>query len=290
MKSVLFIGLGVMGYPMAGHLARQGYKLTVYNRSKEKSQRWLSHYDGIMVENPAATIENQDFVISCVGNDQDIRSLYLKDFQLISKAKENTIFIDHSTSSAEIAKECYQEAKKYNCHYIDAPVSGGEQGAIDGKLSIMAGGNELAFNKSLDLLKCYSKNAVLIGKSGSGQLCKMANQICLAGLIQSLSEALFFAEKSGLDIDNVLSAISKGAAQSWQMDNRAKTMSEGKFDFGFAVEWMVKDLNLCKDEAQRKELELPILNQVEKYYQELIKRDHKRWDTSSLIELLRNPK
>jgi len=281
-----FIGLGVMGYPMAGHLSKNNYELYIYNRTQSKMDDWLKVYKGNKCKSIKELAKNSDVVISCVGRDDDLIEIYDGNDGIIQLLKPGSIIIDHTTASAKIAKYFYEKCKKINLGFIDAPVSGGQAGAENGTLSVMAGGDRNDFERVLKIMSSYGKKINLIGDSGSGQICKMVNQICIAGLVQGLSEALSFGKKSNLDMSKVLEVISKGAAQSWQMDNRAKTMLNDEFDFGFAVNWMCKDLNICFDHAQSINAKLPITEIVKKNY-EIIRDSHNsRWDTSSLIKLL----
>jgi 3-hydroxyisobutyrate dehydrogenase len=287
MAKVAFVGLGVMGYPMAGHLkAKVGHEVTVYNRTGAKAEKWAAQYGGKSAPTPKQAAEGQDFVIACVGNDNDLREVMLgKDGGFAGVAK-GAVVVDHTTASAEIARELYAEAKKRGFDFVDAPVSGGQAGAENGVLTVMCGGDEAPFGRAEKIIAAYARACNLMGAPGSGQLAKMVNQICIAGLVQGLSEGLHFAMKANLDIEKLIATISKGAAQSWQMENRYKTMVAGKFDFGFAVDWMRKDLNICLDEARRNGASLPISAAIDQYYAQVQKMGGKRWDTSSLIALL----
>ena len=285
-KNITFIGLGVMGYPMAGHLSKNNYNVTVYNRTNSKAKKWIDEYHGKIVLSPSEGAANADLVITCVGNDKDLREVLEGPNGVLKSIKSETIIIDHTTASANIAKYFYNICKSKNIDFLDAPVSGGQAGAENGKLSIMIGGDENIFNSTKNVLKSYGKNIQLIGNSGSGQLCKMVNQICIAGLVQGLSEGLSFGLKSKLDMNKVLNVISGGAAQSWQLDNRANTMIKNKFDFGFAVDWMCKDLNICFDHSKSINAQLPITEIIYKYYEKIRSNGGGRWDTSSLISLL----
>ena len=287
-KNITFIGLGVMGYPMAGHLSKNNYNVTVYNRTNSKAKKWIDEYHGKIVLSPSEGAANADLVITCVGNDKDLREVLEGPNGVLKSIKSETIIIDHTTASANIAKYFYNICKSKNIDFLDAPVSGGQAGAENGKLSIMIGGDENIFNSTKNVLKSYGKNIQLIGNSGSGQLCKMVNQICIAGLVQGLSEGLSFGLKSKLDMNKVLNVISGGAAQSWQLDNRANTMIKNKFDFGFAVDWMRKDLGMCLDEARRNGSLLPVTALINEFYGNIQNIGGGRWDTSSLIRLLRS--
>ena len=287
MAKVAFLGLGVMGYPMAGHLKNKGgHEVTVYNRTAAKSEQWVKQYGGKSAATPKAAAQGQDLVMCCVGNDNDLREVTLgKDgaFQAMGKG---TIFVDHTTASAEIARELFEAAKKSGFEFVDAPVSGGQAGAENGVLTVMCGGDEAVFNKAKPVIDAYARACNLMGAPGSGQLAKMCNQICIAGLVQGLSEALHFAMKAGLDTEKLIATISKGAAQSWQMENRYKTMVAGKFDHGFAVDWMRKDLSICLGEARKNGASLPVTALVDQFYAEVQKMGGKRWDTSALLARL----
>ena len=286
-KKVTFIGLGVMGYPMAGHLKKNNFEVTVYNRTSLKSDKWVKEYGGFSESNPGKASKNSEIIFICVGKDSDLREVMEGEEGILKNVRENTIIVDHTTASANIAREYFEICKNHNLHFLDAPVSGGQAGAENGKLSIMVGGEKEPFAIVEPVLLSYGKAVELIGKSGSGQLTKMINQICIAGLVQGLSEAMSFGAKSNLDMEKVLKVISKGAAQSWQMENRYRTMLDGKFDFGFAVDWMRKDLSICFEEAKKNHAKLPITEIVDQYYSEVQKIGGKRWDTSSLIALLK---
>ena len=287
MAKVAFLGLGVMGYPMAGHLKNKGgHEVTVYNRTAAKSEQWVKQYGGKSAATPKAAAQGQDLVMCCVGNDNDLRDVTLgKDgaFQAMGKG---TIFVDHTTASAEIARELFEAAKKGGFDFIDGPVSGGQAGAENGVLTVMCGGDEAVFNKAKPVIDAYARACNLMGAPGSGQLAKMCNQICIAGLVQGLSEAIHFGMKAGLDIEKLIATISKGAAQSWQMENRYKTMVAGKFDHGFAVDWMRKDLSICLGEARKNGASLPVTALVDQFYAEVQKMGGKRWDTSALLARL----
>jgi len=287
MAKVAFLGLGVMGYPMAGHLkAKGGHDLTVYNRTAAKAEKWVAQHGGKRAATPREAAEGQDFVMACVGNDADLREVALGKDGAFAGVKKGAVFVDHTTASAEIARELYAEAKKRGFDFIDAPVSGGQAGAENGALTVMCGGDEAPFARAQPVIAAYARACNLLGPTGSGQLAKMVNQICIAGLVQGLAEGLHFAKRSGLDIEKLIATISKGAAQSWQMDNRYKTMVAGKFDFGFAVDWMRKDLGICLAEARRNGAHLPVTALVDQFYSEIQKMGGKRWDTSSLIARL----
>ncbi|PQM63828.1 MAG: oxidoreductase [Rhodobacteraceae bacterium] len=283
MSNVSFLGLGVMGYPIAGHLARAGLKVTVFNRTIEKAKKWKEEYGCFFEPNVSKAVKESDFVFSCVGNDNDLREIIYGEEGAFKNMKKGSCFIDHTTASSNIANELQMKANDLDIGFIDAPVSGGEIGAINGKLTIMCGGRESIFKRALPLMKKYSQSCTLIGSSGAGQLAKMVNQICIAGLVQALSEGINFAEKNGLDTKKVLEAISKGAAGSWQLENRGKTMVDGKFDFGFAVELMRKDLGICLDHAEKLNISLPITAIVNQFYAEVQDSGGARFDTSSLI-------
>ena len=286
MANVAFLGLGVMGFPMAGWLARKGHRVTVYNRTREKAERWSKEYGGGVAATPAAAAANVDLVFSCVGDDPDVREIALGADGAVSAMRAGTIFVDHTTASADVAREIAAAGAERGVHCFDAPISGGQAGAENGKLTVMVGGEAGPFATVEPVIRCYAHNVRLLGPAGSGQLTKMVNQIAIAGAVQGLSEALNFAGRAGLDVPAVIDVISKGAAQSWQMDNRWKTMSEGKFDFGFAVEWMRKDLRICLQEARNNGAELPVAALVDQFYADVVGMGGKRWDTSSLIARL----
>ena len=285
-KNVSFIGLGVMGYPMAGHLQKNGYNVTVYNRTTAKAEKWVEEYKGSMAKTPGEASQNSEIVFMCVGRDEDIIEVMEGEDGILSKVAEGSIIVDHTTASAEIARNYYQKLKDKKLSFLDAPVSGGQAGAENGVLSIMIGGDEKDYNTVKPVLTSYGKAVELIGPSGSGQIAKMINQICIAGLVQGLSEAMAFGKKSNVDMEKVLSVISKGAAQSWQMENRYRTMLDGKFDYGFAVDWMRKDLSICFNEADKNGANLPVTKIVDKYYEEVQKNGGNRFDTSSLMTLV----
>ena len=285
-KNVSFIGLGVMGYPMAGHLQNNGYNVTVYNRTTVKAEKWVEEYKGSMAKTPGEASQNSEIVFMCVGRDEDIIEVMEGEDGILSKVPEGSIIVDHTTASAEIARNYYQKLKDKKLSFLDAPVSGGQAGAENGVLSIMIGGDEKDYNTVKPVLTSYGKAIELIGPSGSGQIAKMINQICIAGLVQGLSEAMAFGKKSNVDMEKVLSVISKGAAQSWQMENRYRTMLDGKFDYGFAVDWMRKDLSICFNEADKNGAILPVTKIVDRYYEEVQKNGGNRFDTSSLMTLV----
>ncbi len=284
---VAFIGLGVMGYPMAGYISKAGHSVTVYNRTKSKADKWIKEYKGDFAETPMDAAKDCDYIFTCVGNDNDLREVTLGTKGLFKTAKKNSIYIDNTTASANIARELYKEAKAKGFDFLDAPISGGQAGAEGGTLTVMVGGDEASFKKAEPIIDCYSKKIKLLGPSGSGQLTKMVNQICIAGLVQGLSEAINFGINAGLNMHDVIEVISKGAAQSWQMDNRHKTMIEDKFDYGFAVDWMRKDLKIAMDEAKKNNSPLPITKLIDEYYADVQKMGGQRWDTSSLIKRFR---
>jgi 3-hydroxyisobutyrate dehydrogenase-like beta-hydroxyacid dehydrogenase len=286
MAKVAFIGLGVMGFPMAGHLAAQGHDVTVFNRSPARAEAWLKAHKGHSASTPAAAARGAEFVFTCVGNDQDLFQVTLDADGALSGMHAGAILIDNTTASAAAAGRLHEEAGKRGVDFLDAPVSGGQAGAENGKLTVMVGGEQAAFDRAEPVIASFARSVVLMGPGGAGQLTKMVNQICIAGLVQALSEGLAFAEKAGLDGQRVIDVISKGAAQSWQMENRGGTMLERKFDFGFAVDLMRKDLGICFDEAQRNGSQLPVTAMVDQFYAEVQKRGGGRFDTSSLITLL----
>jgi 3-hydroxyisobutyrate dehydrogenase len=286
MAKVAFVGLGVMGYPMAGHLKKKGHEVTVYNRTAARAQKWVEEFGGRCVPTPSEAAKGQEFVFSCVGNDADLRAVTTGVHGAFDNLEKGTIFIDHTTASADIARELHAAASARGSGFIDAPVSGGRAGAESGTLSVMCGGTPKAFDRAETIIRSYARACQLMGPAGSGQLTKMVNQICIAGLVQGLAEGLHFARRAGLDPNAVIEIISKGAAQSWQMDNRHKTMSAGKFDFGFAVNWMRKDLGMCLEEARRNGATLPVTALVDQFYADVQKMGGGRLDTSSLIALL----
>ena len=283
---VAFIGLGVMGFPMAGHLKAKGYEVTVYNRTSAKAQDWAAKHGGKSAPTPAAAAKDADFVFTMVGNDKDVEEVILGKDGALAGMKKGAVLVDHTTASADVARKVYAAAKEKGIAFIDAPVSGGQAGAENGKLTVMCGGDKEPFDRAKPVMDSYGRAVTLLGPAGAGQLTKMVNQICIAGLVQALSEGIAFAEKAGLDADLVLDVISKGAAQSWQMENRGKTMHARKFDFGFAVDWMRKDLGICIAESKRNGARLPVTATVLGYYDEVSKAGGNRWDTSSLITRL----
>jgi len=276
-----------MGYPMAGYISKGGHNVTVYNRTGAKADKWLKDFKGKKADTPKDAAKDADYIFTCVGNDNDLREVTFGDNGIFKSIKKGAVYIDNTTASATIAREIYSHAKKNGFGFLDAPVSGGQAGAENGALTVMVGGDQGDFDKALDKIDCYSKKVKLLGKSGSGQLAKMVNQICIAGLVQGLSEAINFGQKAGLNMEDVIEVISKGAAQSWQMENRYKTMLEDKFDFGFAVDWMRKDLKIAMEEAKNNGSLLPITEIIDKYYAEVQDMGGKRWDTSSLIKRFR---
>ena len=287
MATVAFIGLGVMGYPMAGHLAtRGGHDVSVYNRTEEKAQKWVDQFGGTMASTPRAAAEGADFVFACVGNDDDLRTVTLGPDGAIHAMKPGSVFIDNTTASAEVARELGKAMQDKGCSFLDAPVSGGQAGAENGALTVMVGGDVAIFQKSKPIIESYAKMVGLMGPVGSGQLTKMVNQICIAGLLQGLSEGLHFAKAANLDVEAVVDVISKGAAGSWQMENRHKTMDSGKYDHGFAVDWMRKDLSIVLEEARSNGASLPVTALVDQFYHDVQKMGGGRWDTSSLLARL----
>ena len=290
MAKVAFIGLGVMGYPMAGHILKKGgHELTVYNRTAAKTQAWVAaHGKGRSAATPAEAARDADFVFCCVGNDDDLRQVTIGRDGAFQAMRKGAIFIDTTTASANVARELHVAAKAKGFDFLDAPVSGGQAGAENGALTVMIGGEQAVFERAKPVIDCYARMANLIGPAGSGQLAKMVNQICIAGLVQGLAEGIHMAQKAGLDLPAVMETISKGAAGSWQMENRWKTMGDGKFDFGFAVDWMRKDLSICLEEARKNGAQLPVTAVVDQFYAAVQKMGGKRWDTSSLIARLNN--
>jgi len=285
--NVAFIGLGVMGYPIAGYISKAGHNVTVYNRTSSKADKWIKEYKGSKADTPAKAAEGADYIFTCVGNDNDLREVTFGDNGIFKTIKKGAVYIDNTTASATIAREINDHAKKNGFGSLDAPVSGGQAGAENGALTVMIGGDQADFDKAKDKIDCYSKKMKLLGGPGNGQLAKMVNQICIAGLVQGLSEAINFGMKAGLNMEDVIEVISKGAAQSWQMENRYKTMIDDKFDFGFAVDWMRKDLKIAMDEAKNNGSLLPVTELVDKYYGEVQGMGGNRWDTSSLIKRFR---
>jgi len=285
--NVAFIGLGVMGYPMAGYISKGGHNVTVFNRTKSKAEKWIKDYKGKIAVTPAEAAKDAEYIFTCVGNDNDLREVTFGDNGAFKTIKKGSVYIDNTTASATIAREIYEYAKKNSFGALDAPVSGGQAGAENGALTVMIGGDQADFDKAKDKINCYSKKMKLLGKAGCGQLAKMVNQICIAGLVQGLSEGINFGMKAGLNMEDVIEVISKGAAQSWQMENRYKTMIDDKFDFGFAVDWMRKDLKIAMNEAKNNGSLLPVTELVDKFYEEVQGLGGNRWDTSSLIKRFR---
>ena len=285
--NVAFIGLGVMGYPMAGYISKAGHNVTVFNRTKSKAEKWINEYKGKMADTPAEAAKDAEYIFTCVGNDNDLREVTFGENGAFKMIKKGAVYIDNTTASATIAKEIHEYAKKNGFGSLDAPVSGGQAGAENGALTVMIGGDKTDFDKAKDKIDCYSKKMKLLGGPGNGQLAKMVNQICIAGLVQGLSEAINFGMKAGLNMEDVIEVISKGAAQSWQMENRYKTMIDDKFEFGFAVDWMRKDLKIAMEEAKNNGSLLPVTELVDKYYGEVQGMGGNRWDTSSLIRRFR---
>lgn len=283
---ISFIGLGVMGYPMAGHLQKAGHDVTVYNRTQEKAKAWASEYGGNYAATPKDAVTGSEIIFVCVGNDDDVRSVVLGETGALNGMRSKTILVDHTTTSAILARELYDICKERGISFLDAPVSGGQAGAENGALTIMIGGEEKTYLTIEPILNCYAKKTKLLGSAGSGQLAKMVNQICIAGVVQGLSEALNFAMNTGLNPDDVVDVISKGAAQSWQMENRAATMVRNKFDFGFALDWMRKDLSFAIAEAEKNDILLPVTKLIDGYYKKIQENGGGRWDTSALITLL----
>ena len=285
-QTVAFLGLGVMGYPMAGHLAGAGHKVTVYNRTQAKAEAWAKEYGGAFASTPRQAAAGASIVFACVGNDDDLRSIVLGTDGAFAGMAANSVFVDHTTASASVARELYTGAREKGLHFIDAPVSGGQAGAVNGILTVMCGGDAAIFESVRPAAMAFARAFTLVGPSGNGQIAKMVNQICIAGLVQGLSEGVNFGMAAGLDMKLVLDVISKGAAGSWQMENRGKTMVDGKFDFGFAVDWMRKDLGLCLEEAKRNGAPLPVTAVIDQFYGDVQRSGGKRWDTSSLITRL----
>ena len=284
---VAFLGLGVMGFPMAGHLQRAGHQVTVYNRTPAKASQWVLEFGGQLAATPRETAQGADIVFCCVGNDDDLRSVVLGDDGAFAGMPANAVFVDHTTASAQVARELDAAARARGLHFVDAPVSGGQAGAQNGLLTVMCGGAEADYARVAPVMDAFARACSRMGEAGAGQLTKMVNQICIAGLVQGLAEAVAFGQNAGLDMPQVLDAIGKGAAQSWQLDNRGKTMAEGQFDFGFAVDWMRKDLGLVLDEARRNGSLLPVTALVDQFYGDVQKAGGNRWDTSSLITRLK---
>jgi 3-hydroxyisobutyrate dehydrogenase len=286
MAKCAFIGLGIMGYPMAGHLQAKGHDVTVYNRTAKKADAWVAEHGGAKAQTPREAAEGAEFVMACVGNDDDIRGIAYGDDGLFAGLADGATFVDHTTASADIARELDAYAREHGKHFIDAPVSGGQAGAENGVLTVMCGGDQAVFDRARPAIDSYARAVTLLGEAGAGQLAKMVNQICIAGLVQGLSEAVNFGMRSGLDMAKVLDVISKGAAQSWQMENRGSTMIKGEFEFGFPVDWMRKDLSICLAEANRNGALLPVTALVDQFYHDVIHQGGARWDTSSLIHRL----
>ena len=284
---VAFLGMGVMGAPMAGHLARAGHQVTVYNRTAEKARAWAAEHGGVAASTPREAAAGAQIVFACVGNDDDLRSVVLGPDGAFAGMGAGTLFVDHTTASAQVARELFETARHQSIEFLDAPVSGGQAGAVNGLLTVMCGGEQAAFDRALPVAMAFSRAFTLIGPSGSGQLAKMVNQICIAGVVQGLSEGVAFGQAAGIDMKLVLDVIGKGAAQSWQMDNRGKTMVDDQFEFGFAVDWMRKDLGLCLDEARRNGATLPLTSLVDQFYGDVQRMGGQRWDTSSLVRRLR---
>jgi 3-hydroxyisobutyrate dehydrogenase len=285
--TVAFLGLGVMGYPMAGHLARAGHRVTVYNRTAAKAAAWAKEHGGSAAATPREAAADADFVFACVGNDDDLRSVVLGADGAFGGMKAGAVFVDHTTASAEVARELNGAAQALGLQFIDAPVSGGQAGAVNGLLTVMCGGDQAAFDAVKPVAMAFSRAVTRVGDSGAGQLAKMVNQVCIAGLVQGLAEGIAFGQRAGLDMKLVLEVIGKGAAQSWQMDNRGSTMVDGKFDFGFAVDWMRKDLGLVLDEGRRNGAKLPVTALVDQFYGDVQSQGGGRWDTSSLVTRLK---
>lgn len=286
MTKTAFIGLGVMGYPMAGHMAAKGHDVTVYNRTGAKAEKWAAEHGGSAAPTPAQAAAGADVVCACVGNDDDLRSVVYGDDGILAGMKTGAVFVDHTTASADVAREVAEKAQEMGLRFIDAPVSGGQAGAENGVLTVMCGGEEAAFNDAKPMMDSYARAVTLLGPVGSGQLCKMVNQICIAGLVQGLAEGIHFGTKAGLDMKKVIDVISKGAAQSWQMENRANTMIDDQFEFGFAVDWMRKDLGICFQEARNNGARLPVTALVDQFYAGVQAKGGNRWDTSSLLRNL----
>lgn len=284
--NVAFIGLGVMGFPMAGHLARAGHTVTVYNRTPAKAEAWVAEFGGASAPTPREAASKADIVFACVGNDDDLRSVMLGDDGALAGMRAGTLLVDHTTASAKVARELFEAAKAKQLDFVDAPVSGGQAGAVNGVLTVMCGGEAAAFERARVVGMAFARAFTRIGEPGAGQLAKMVNQICIAGIVQGLSEAIAFGQKADLDMKVVLDVIAKGAAQSWQMENRGGTMVDGKFDFGFAVDWMRKDLSLVLDEGRENGARLPLTALVDQFYADVQDMGGKRWDTSALIKRL----
>ena len=286
MTKTAFIGLGVMGYPMAGHKAKAGHDVTVYNRTAAKAEKWVGEHGGAMATTPREAAQGAEVVCACVGNDDDLRSVVYGDDGILAGMASGSIFIDHTTASAEVAREVAEACKEKGIRFLDGPVSGGQAGAENGMLTVMAGGEQADFDEATPIVDCYSQAFTLLGPVGSGQICKMVNQICIAGLVQGLSEGVAFGTKAGLDMNKVLGVISKGAAGSWQMENRGETMVKDEFEFGFAVDWMRKDLSIVLDEARKNGARVPVTALVDQFYADIQNKGGGRWDTSSLLRRL----
>ncbi|MBU2863082.1 NAD(P)-dependent oxidoreductase [Reinekea forsetii] len=286
-KNVAFIGMGVMGYPMAGHLQKAGFSTTVYNRTAAKAQQWVAEFGGASADTPKEAAANADIVLVCVGNDEDVRSVFFGDQGILAGLTPGTLVVDHTTTSAELAEELDIAVKAAQSEFVDGPVSGGQAGAENGQLSIMCGGEQSSYERAQSVFQAYGKGWQLLGKAGSGQRCKMVNQVCIAGILQGLAEGIALAQKTGLDVEKVQQVLAGGAAQSWQLENRAHTMAKDEYDFGFAIDWMIKDLGYCLDEAKRNHLTLPVASQVRGYYQELQAQGMNRCDTSVLLRKLK---
>lgn len=290
MAHVAFLGLGVMGAPMAGHLAAAGHEVTVYNRTPEKALAWVAEHGHRAAPTPAEAAAEADFVMMCVGNDDDVRQVALGDRGAIAAMAEGATLVDHTTASADVARELAAACAARGLGFVDAPVSGGQAGAVNGQLTVMCGADDRAdFDAAREIVMAYARDCRLLGPAGAGQTTKMVNQICIAGLLQGLAEGVAFARRAGLDVDEVVATISQGAAGSWQMEHRARTMAAGEFDFGFAVQWMRKDLRICLAEAERLGARLPVTALIDQWYQQVVERGGARWDTSSLIHLLQHP-
>ena len=285
--NVAFIGLGVMGYPMAGYISKAGHNVTIFNRTKSKAEKWIKEYKGKSATSPVEAAKDSDFIFTCVGNDKDLEEVTIGKQGIYNSIKKGAIHIDNTTASAIIARKLHASSKAHGWSFLDAPISGGQAGAEGGTLTVMVGGDQADYDKALPIIDCYSKKVKLMGPTGNGQLTKMVNQICIAGLVQGLSEAINFGMKAGLNMEDVIEVISKGAAQSWQMENRFKTMIDDKFEFGFAVDWMRKDLKIAMEEAKSNGSLLPVTQLVDKYYEEVQEMGGNRWDTSSLIRRFR---
>jgi len=289
MARVAFCGLGVMGAPMAGHLLRNGHDVVVYNRTRAKADAWHAQHGGSVAASPRDAAEGADLVFMCVGNDADVREVAVGPHGALHGMRGGSVLVDHTTASAGVAREVAAACAAHHVGFLDAPVSGGQAGAVNGVLTVMCGGEQSVFDTARPVIMSYARACELLGPSGAGQLAKMVNQICIAGLVQGLSEGINFAQRAGLDVEQLVSVISKGAAQSWQMENRALTMSRGEFDFGFAVEWMRKDLGIVLEEAGRNGAQVPVTALVDQFYAQVMGRGGRRWDTSSLIDLLQRP-